>query len=228
MNNKFWLNKRVLITGGTKGLGQAIATDLVRRGAKVATVARGQEPVNSGPLSRIQGDIAEKTQTHRIFAEALAKLGGVDVLINNASALGPTPLRLLLDTECEDFFQVLETNLLGPFRLTKLAVPGMILQGFGIVVNISSDAALNAYPHWGAYSVSKAGLDHMTRIFQAELAATGVRFLALDPGDMDTALHALAVPDADTSQLHRPGDSASLLLDQLASEEFTPVRRSLR
>lgn len=217
-----WQNKRVLVTGGTSGLGLALVRGLRERGARVAHVSR-----RTGAVGWIGGDVGQKSDVHRIHAEAQAHLGGdVEVLINNASALGPTPLRLLLDTDCEDLTSVLETNILGPFRLTKLVLPSMILRGEGLILNISSDAAVSAYPRWGAYGISKAALDHLTRVFQAELANTGVRLLALDPGDMDTPMHLAAVPDADRASLHSPEDSARLILEQADQRE--PLRRSLR
>jgi NAD(P)-dependent dehydrogenase (short-subunit alcohol dehydrogenase family) len=133
------------------------------------------------------------------------------VLVNNASSLGPAPLALLADTECEDFERALATNVLGPFRLTKAllgALSSSAREGRGsVVLNVSSDAALNPYAQWGAYGASKAALHHMSRIWNEELAAEGVRFLSLDPGDMDTPLHALALPDADPATL-RPEAAA--------------------
>jgi NAD(P)-dependent dehydrogenase (short-subunit alcohol dehydrogenase family) len=148
-------------------------------------------------------------------------LGGLDVLINNASDLGPVPLKLLADTECEDLERALATNLLGPFRLTKAllgALASSVREGHGaVVLNVSSDAAINPYPRWGAYGASKAALHHMTRIWNEEFAAQGVAFLSLDPGDMDTPLHALAVPDADPAQLKRPETSASELADTIGN-----------
>ena len=134
------------------------------------------------------------------------------MLINNASDLGPAPLALLADTECEDFVRALDTNVLGPFRLTRAllgALAASARQGRGaVVINISSDAAVNAYARWGAYGASKSALAHMTQIWNEELAAEGVRFVALDPGDMDTPMHALAVPDADRATLKSPLTSA--------------------
>src|SRR6185295_7462055 len=116
-------------------------------------------------------------------------LGGLDVLINNASTLGPSPLALLADTECEDLEQALAVNLLGPFRLTKAllgALAASAREGRGaLVINISSDAAINAYPGWGAYGASKAALAHLTAIWAEEAKGDGVQFLAIDPGDMD-------------------------------------------
>src|SRR5205814_8970878 len=149
-----------------------------------------------------------------------AALGALDVLVNNASSLGPTPLTLRADTECEDFALALETNVLGPFRLTKAllgALTASAREGRGaVVLNVSSDAAVNAYAQWGAYGASKAALRHMSAIWGEELAADGVRFLSLDPGDMDTPLHALAVPDADSTALKRPDTAARELADAIA------------
>ena len=142
-----------------------------------------------------------------------ANLGGLDVLINNASSLGPIPLAPLADTECEDLEEALSVNVVGPFRLTKAlfgALAASAREGRGgTVVNISSDAAVNAYPGWGAYGASKAALRHLTAIWDEEVSETGIRFLSVDPGDMDTPLHALADPDADASTLKRPADSAA-------------------
>jgi NAD(P)-dependent dehydrogenase (short-subunit alcohol dehydrogenase family) len=130
------------------------------------------------------------------------------VLVHNASDLGPTPLRLLLDTECEDLERVLQTNLVGPFRFTKIVAGAMALRGSGVVVHVSSDAAVAAYPRWGAYSVSKAALDHLNRVWAVELASSGVRFFSVDPGEMDTEMHAAAMPEADRSKLLRPQEVA--------------------
>ena len=229
----YWNNKKVFITGGTSGLGRALALQLVEQGASVAVLARNLDRLRElqrqdSRIHVIQGDITDKESIHRIHAEALAKLGDVDVLFNNASSLGPTPLRFLIDTECEDFSLALETNLLAPFRLTKLALASMILRNSGVVVNISSDAAIQDYSKWGAYSVSKSALDHLTRIFQAELSDTKVRFLAVDPGDMATPLHLTAIPEADVNSLHQPADSARRLISLIASEDFSAAHRGLR
>src|SRR5207253_3844112 len=119
----------------------------------------------------------------------------------------------------EDVETALAVNLLGPFRLTKAllgALTASAREGRGaVVLNVSSDAAVNPYPRWGAYSASKAALHHLSRIWNEELAPEGVRFLSLDPGDMDTALHALAVPDADRSTLKRPEAAARELADAI-------------
>ena len=208
---------RVAVTGGTSGLGLALVQLLTAMGARVAFVARGAEAV--GRTARetgaqgIVGDVGRKEDIHPIALQVTAGLGGLDVLINNASSLGPVPLALLADTECEDLEQALAVNLVGPFRLTKAllgALAASARQGRGaVVVNISSDAAVGAYAGWGAYGASKAGLRHLTAIWAEEARDDGVRFLSIDPGDMDTPLHALAVPDADPSTLKMPELSAS-------------------
>lgn len=233
LQTKYWKDKKIFITGGTSGLGLALAIQLVQQGAKVAVLGRNWEKLQEvkkreSKILIIQGDISIKEDTHRIYAEALEKLGDVDVLFNNASSLGPTPLRLLLDTDCEDLSLALETNLLGPFRLTKLILPKMIIKASGIVVNISSDAAIQNYPTWGAYSISKSAMDHLTRIFQEELTKTGIKFLAIDPGDMNTAFHLAALPEADTSKLYSADESAKLLIELIETEKFSPEHRGLR
>src|SRR5207244_10415739 len=122
---------------------------------------------------------------------------GLDILINNASSLGPVPLAPLADTECEDLGRALTVNVMAPFRLAKAlfgALAASAREGRGaLVINVSSDAAVNAYPNWGAYSASKAALAHLTTSWDEEAKADGIRLLALDPGDMDTPLHALAI-----------------------------------
>ena len=229
---------RVAVTGGTSGLGLALVRELLDREAHVAFVARGRHGVER--LARlypdahgIAGDVSVKNDIHPIALQIVGMLGGLDVLINNASALGPVPLALLADTECEDFDRALATNLLGPFRLTKAllgALASSAREGHGaVVLNVSSDAALNPYPRWGAYGASKAALHHMTRIWNEELASQGIAFLSLDPGDMDTPLHALAVPDDDPAQLKRPAAAARELADAIGNLlEFMGTERMLR
>ncbi len=216
---------RAAITGGTSGLGLALASELLHRGARVAVVARTRQAVEHVSADRphvhgIVGDVSDIHQIHPIALQILGALGGLDVLVNNASRLGPVPLTLLADTDCEDFERVLATNLLGPFRLTKTLLGSLASSaraGRGaVVLNVSSDAGINAYPRWGAYGVSKAALHHLSRIWNEELIAEGVRVLSVDPGDMDTPMHAAAVPDADRSVLKRPATAARELADAIA------------
>jgi NAD(P)-dependent dehydrogenase (short-subunit alcohol dehydrogenase family) len=221
--------KSVLITGGSRGLGRALALRLSAEGAKVALVARNQEELDGvvkeirkqgGIAFGIVADVGDKESVYPIVGQAAALAGPVDVLINNASALGPVPLQLIPDTDCEDFERALQINTIGPFRLIKAVVGSMILRKTGVIVNISSDAAVEAYPSWGVYGASKAALDHLTRIAAAEMADAGARFLSVDPGEMDTRMHAQALPDADPAGLQSP--------DAVAEKIVTMIRESDR
>jgi NAD(P)-dependent dehydrogenase (short-subunit alcohol dehydrogenase family) len=217
---------RIAITGGTSGLGLALVRELRARGASLVFIARGVDRVaqvereHPGAIG-VVGDVSRKEDIHPMALQILGNLGGLEVLINNASSLGPVPLRPLADTVCEDFEAALAANLLGPFRLTRAllgALASSAREGRGsVVLDVSSDAAINAYPQWGAYGASKAALRHLDRIWNEEMAAEGIRWLSLDPGDMDTPLHALAVPDADITTLKRPEQAARELADAIAA-----------
>ena len=209
--------KSVLITGGSRGLGHALALCLSSRGAKVVLVAREESRIdeavrdirgNGGIAFGIVADVGDKHSIYPIAGQAAALAGPVDILINNASTLGPVPLRLIADTDCEDFERALQVNTVGPFRLLKAVVGSMVLRQTGVVVNISSDAAIEAYQYWGVYGASKAALDHLTRIAALEFADTGVRFFSVDPGEMDTSMHADAMPDAERGSLPSPVTAA--------------------
>lgn len=121
--------------------------------------------------------------------------------------------------------KLLQTNVLGPFLLAKAVLPTMILNKRGLIVNISSDAAVGAYPTWGGYSISKIALDHLSRIWHEELKAENIQFLSIDPGDMNTAMHLAAIPDADISALYEPARVAGDLLTFLSkTKNFEQVR----
>ena len=217
---------RVAITGGTSGLGLALVRELVSRGAGVAFVARTRERVeqvareNSGAHG-IVADVSKKEDIYPMAIQITGELGGLDVLINNASSLGPKPLRLLSDTECEDLEDVFSANLFGPFRLTKALMGALATcarEGRGaVVLNVISDAGISAYPHWGAYGSSKAALNQLSRIWNEEHAGEGVRFLSLDPGDMDTPMYHSAIPGADPAMLKRPEQSAHEFIEAIAA-----------
>jgi NAD(P)-dependent dehydrogenase (short-subunit alcohol dehydrogenase family) len=224
MNSGIDLNGlRVAVTGGTSGLGLALVQRLAAGRARVAFVARTAAAVvrtaDETGACGIVGDIGRKDDIHPIALQITGNLDGLDVLINNASSLGPTPLAPLADTDCEDLEQALAVNVLGPFRLTKTLFGALAASArdgrAALVVNISSDAAVNAYPGWGAYGASKAALRHLTAIWAEEAKSHCVGFLSIDPGDMDTPLHAQAVPDADPSTLRSPGDSATEILEAM-------------
>jgi NAD(P)-dependent dehydrogenase (short-subunit alcohol dehydrogenase family) len=216
--------KVTLITGGSRGLGRALAMRLAAEGAKVVLVARDRDSLENavadvrrtgGIAFGVAADVGEKESVYPAAGQAAALAGPVDILINNASTLGPVPLRLLADTDCEDLERVLQVNTVGPFRLIKAVAGSMLLRQNGVVVNISSDAAVEAYSGWGVYSASKAALDHLTRVAAVELAGTGVRLFSVDPGEMDTRMHADAVPAADPETLVSPDDVAARVISMI-------------
>lgn len=208
---------KALITGGSRGLGRALGEALARRGAEVVLVARGQDELEQAVeelrhaghrAHAIVADVAGPDAAARIAGAAMAMVGPLDVVVHNASTLGPSPLRLLADTSDEAFERALAVNVTAAFRLTRAIVGSMVQRGRGTIVHVSSDAAVEAYPRWGAYGASKAALDHLARTWAVELDGAGVDVVAIDPGEMDTVMHAEAVPDADPASLARPQDVA--------------------
>jgi len=224
------LNDRgVLVTGASRGLGAALVAELVRRGARVVGVARERGPLEAAMKEAgahaLVGDVGDKQEIHRIAGAAAALVGPIEVVIHNASTLGPLPMPILAETECEDLESVLQVNLVGPFRLTKVLVGGMLVRGRGLIVHVSSDAAVSGYPGWGAYGVSKAALDQLGRVWAAELTGTGVDVLTIDPGEMDTRMHADAMPEADRASLARPEAVAARLVSLMARGRYTSGER---
>jgi NAD(P)-dependent dehydrogenase (short-subunit alcohol dehydrogenase family) len=217
-----------VVTGASRGLGAALARRLAAEGARVVLVARGADELAGvveavrragGEAHAVVADVGDKRAPHAIAASAAALVGPVDVLVQCASTLGHVPLRALLDTDCEALEEALQVNLVGPFRLAKLLAAPMALRGHGLVVHVTSDASVAAYPTWGAYGVSKAGLDHLGRILGAELDGTGVRVITVDPGEMDTRMHADAIPDADRASLLAPDVVAARIVRLMASAD---------
>jgi NAD(P)-dependent dehydrogenase (short-subunit alcohol dehydrogenase family) len=217
-----------VITGGSRGLGRALALALGAAGARLALVARDPGPLAEavaavraagGEAHGIAADVADAAATHAVAGQAAALLGPIDLLVNNASTLGPVPPRLLLDTDCEDLTRALAVNVIGAFRLTKALAGPMALRGRGTIVNVTSDAATQAYARWGAYGASKAALEQLGRIWAAELDGTGVRVLTVDPGEMDTEMHAAAMPEADRAALPPPARAAARIVALLARGE---------
>ncbi|TAH51875.1 MAG: SDR family oxidoreductase [Chloroflexota bacterium] len=230
----FSLREQVaLITGASRGLGRALAVEFARQGASLVINSR----VNSvealretealvralnAPVLSVVADVSDRADVERLTGEALARFGRVDVLVNNASALGPTPMPFLADTSIEEFKDVLRTNVTGPFMLTRALVGQMLARGNGSIINVSSDAGAVGYPTWGAYGVSKAALDHLTRVWAAELEGTGVRINSVDPGDMDTAMKRASEPDGDASQWAKP-ETVTQVFVYLASKESAEI-----
>jgi NAD(P)-dependent dehydrogenase (short-subunit alcohol dehydrogenase family) len=224
-----------LITGGGRGLGAALAKALAAEGARVVVAARTASELAGvvadirhagGTAHALTVDLTDKAAIHPLAGAASALVGRINLLIHAAGSLGPVPLRLLADTDCEAVEQALQVNVLAPFRLTKALVGAMVLQGDGTVLHITSDAAVEAYPEWGAYGLSKAALEHMGRTWAAEFADTGVRFLSVDPGEMATRMHAEALPDADPATLADPADVAASIVSLLrAGQDLSSGQR---
>jgi NAD(P)-dependent dehydrogenase (short-subunit alcohol dehydrogenase family) len=226
--------KYALITGASRGLGRQLAIDFARAGAAgLALVARGgaelaevrQRVREVSPRTRVvvlAADLAREEDVERVVATTLHEFAGrLDVLVNNASILGPAPLPYLLDYPLEDFRGVLDTNLVAPFLLIKKVLPAMVEQG-GSIINVTSDAGVVGYPGWGAYGISKFGIEGLSQTWAAELEGSKVRLNWVDPGAMNTAMHRAAEPDEDPAQWADPAQVAGIFL-YLASEESRGV-----
>ncbi|MEY2530909.1 MAG: hypothetical protein QOI96_994, partial [Verrucomicrobiota bacterium] len=232
--------KNILITGASQGLGREMALRFVREGAAgLSLVARHTDKLNavrnelrkidppspgSGATSiiTIEGDVSKPRDIERIVATTLAQFKGrLDILVNNASTIGPSPMPNLLDYPVEDFRQVLDTNLIGPFLLIKNVLPAMIERGASII-NVTSDAGQVGYPGWGAYGISKFGLEGMSQTWASELEETGVRVNWVDPGNMNTAMHRAAEPEEDPAEWANPAEVTDVFVF-LASDESKTV-----
>ena len=200
-----------VITGASKGLGRELAHALAEQGWSVVGDARDQTALaaafadlpGTGHVP-VAGDVTDPRH-RRDLAEAAARLGGAALLVNNASTLGASPLPSFADLDPVTYRAVLDTNVVAPLALVRELLP-QLRQHAGIVVDLSSDAAVEAYDTWGAYGSSKAALDHASRILAAE--EPRVRVYAVDPGDMRTAMHQDAFPGEDISD--RPDPSAAV------------------
>jgi NAD(P)-dependent dehydrogenase (short-subunit alcohol dehydrogenase family) len=206
--------KTALITGASQGLGRATAELLAKRGYALVLNARRAEPLEAlarelGALA-VPGDVSEIAE--ELAARALERFGRVDVLINNASELGPLPMPRLEDYPWDALLHVLRVNAVAPLHLAQLLLPQMKARGSGTILNITSDAGVNAYPGWGGYGASKAALEHLSRTLAAELEGTGIRVVAIDPGDMNTEMHRLAVGGGDLSHLPLPQQVAPTIV----------------
>ncbi len=226
--------KHALITGASRGLGRQLALDFARAGAAgLALVARGgadlaelrrvlREEAPGTRVVTLAADLAREEDVERVVATALHEFAGrLDVLVNNASVLGPAPLPYLLDYPLDDFRAVLDTNLLAPFLLIKKALPAMVEHG-GSIINVTSDAGVVGYPGWGAYGISKFGIEGLSQTWAAELAGTRVRLNWVDPGAMNTAMHRAAEPEEDPSGWADPSEVTEVFL-YLASDESRGV-----
>ncbi|MEV2196399.1 SDR family NAD(P)-dependent oxidoreductase [Streptomyces phaeochromogenes] len=190
-----------IITGASKGLGRALAEALAERGWDLVLDARtaGVLQETAAALAKygtrveaLPGDVTDGAHRAGLVAAA-RKLGGVDLLVNNASALGAEPLVRLDALALDGLRRALEVNVVAPLGLIQEALPLLRESPAGAVIDVSSDAAAEAYETWGGYGASKAALDHLSAVLGEE--EPGLRVWAVDPGDMGTDLYAAAVPD---------------------------------
>jgi NAD(P)-dependent dehydrogenase (short-subunit alcohol dehydrogenase family) len=192
-----------LVTGGSAGLGLALVSELARQGWRVVTDGRSEEKFKEAELPEgvtvVVGDLTDAGHRDRLRTE-VERHGRLDLLVHNASTLGPLPMRPLSEVDIPDLTQVWRTNIGGPLVLTSALLP-WLREADGVLLSISSDAAVHHYETWGLYGASKAALDHVTLTYAAE---TGLPAYAVDPGDMRTAMHQDAFPGEDISDRPLP------------------------
>jgi NAD(P)-dependent dehydrogenase (short-subunit alcohol dehydrogenase family) len=222
--------KTAIITGASRGLGLALARALAERGWALVIDARGAAAlgdaaaslVTSAPVRVIPGDVADEEHL-RALVDAARELGGLDLLVHNASELGPSPLPALAEYPIDELEAVYRVNVFAPLRLTQLALP--LLGEGGRVLAITSDAAVEAYPGWGGYGSSKAALEQLAAVLGEE--RPDLRVYRVDPGDMNTRMQQDAFPGEDVSDRPPPEDSVPGLL-RLVEGDFDSGRYEAR
>jgi NAD(P)-dependent dehydrogenase (short-subunit alcohol dehydrogenase family) len=201
-----------IITGASRGLGLALARSLAERGWNLVLDARGgdalqqaaEELAATTEVVAIAGDVAD--DAHReALVEAARALGGPDLLVNNASSLGPSPQPKLADYPLDTFRQVYEVNVTAPLALIQRALPLLAQSPQGRILNVTSDAGVEGYEGWGGYGSSKAALEQLSKVLAAELPELKVWWV--DPGDMNTQMQQEAFPDEDVSDRPPPEES---------------------
>jgi NAD(P)-dependent dehydrogenase (short-subunit alcohol dehydrogenase family) len=205
------MNRVAIITGASQGLGLALARELARRGYSLVINARRADRLAVAeaqlaaltPTAAIAGDVTDDGH-RRLVVTAAAELGQISVLVNNASTLGQSPLPRIDELNTDTLRRAFETNVVAPLALYRLAAPH--LTAGAVVVNITSDAAIEGYPGWGGYGATKAALEQAGRVLAAE--RRDLRVLTVDPGDMHTEMHQAAFPGDDISD--RPPPEASV------------------
>jgi NAD(P)-dependent dehydrogenase (short-subunit alcohol dehydrogenase family) len=221
--------KVALITGGSRGIGKAIAAAYARQGARVFICARGEgdlaRTVNEirdagGEISGLAGDIGKAEDARRIVASAVERYGRTDVLVNNASLLGSRVT--IADYPIADWEEVVRVNLTGVFLLTQQVLQVMIPQRQGSIINVSSGVGRAGKARWGAYACSKAGLEGFTQVLADELKDSGIRVNSVNPAGTRTAMRAEAYPDEDPLTLPAPEEIMPIFL-YLASDESVGV-----
>jgi NAD(P)-dependent dehydrogenase (short-subunit alcohol dehydrogenase family) len=211
-----------VITGASRGLGAALAHSLAQRGWRLVVDARNHYALDQeAPVGAVivPGDVTDPAhRTH--LTEAAARLGGATLLVNNASTLGASPLPTLAELPVEVLDDILFTNVVAPVALTQALLP-QLLANDGRILNITSDAGVEAYETWGGYGASKAALDHVSRVLAVEQPT--LKVYAVDPGDMRTQMHQEAFPGEDISDRPEPETVVPALL-RLVTEDLPSGR----
>jgi NAD(P)-dependent dehydrogenase (short-subunit alcohol dehydrogenase family) len=215
------MTKTALITGASRGLGLALARSLAEKHWNLVIDARGTEALEHAKrqlskqteVTALSGDVSEEAHLQKLI-EATRALGGLDVLVNNASILGPSPQPTLANYPLGVLGQVYKVNVFAPLRLIQLALP--ILKPNATIINISSDAGVEGYSGWGGYGSSKAALEQVSRVLSAEHPEYKIYWV--DPGDMNTEMHQEAFPDEDISDRPLPETSVPGLLNLIEGD----------
>jgi short-subunit dehydrogenase len=209
-----------LITGASRGLGREVARLLARQQTSLILTARGADALQAitdelralTEVVAVPGDVADPEHVERLVRLGLDRFGHIDVLINNASTIGPSPMPSLDAYPLDALAEVFRVNTIAPLHLIQRVLPSMQSRGAGVIVNVTSDAAIQAYPTWGGYGASKAALEHLSRVLAAELEGSGIRVYTVDPGDMNTQMHQEAEPGENLSHLPGPEVSAPAIV----------------
>lgn len=219
--------KVTLVTGASQGLGKALALAFAREGAHVVVNARSEETIRpvameieetGAEVLAVAGDVSKGADVERMVQETVERFGKIDVLVNNAGLLGP---RVRIEEYPEDEWRrVIDANLTGPFLVSKAAIPH--LPEGGSIINVVSGVSVEGRAEWGAYSVSKFGVEGLTQILAAELAGRAVRVNAVDPGGMRTDMRAAAYPEEDPATRITPEENTAVFI-YLASDESRDV-----
>jgi NAD(P)-dependent dehydrogenase (short-subunit alcohol dehydrogenase family) len=219
--------KVAMITGASQGLGRALALAFAQEGARVVINSRSEETIRpvaeeaeslGAEVLALAADVSRSADGERLVSAAAERYGRIDVLVNNAGVLGP---RVPIEEYPEDEWrQVIDANLTGPFLVTKAAIPHMP-EG-GSIINVVSGVSVEGRAGWGAYSVSKFGVEGLTQILAAELEERGIRANAVDPGGMRTGMRAAAYPEEDPLTRITPEENTDIFF-YLASDESRGV-----
>jgi NAD(P)-dependent dehydrogenase (short-subunit alcohol dehydrogenase family) len=220
-------DKVALITGASQGLGRALALAFAREGARVVVNARSEDSVRpvagevedaGGEVLAVAADVSKGADVERLVGESVERFGKIDVLVNNAGLLGP---RVAIEDYPEDEWRrIIDANLTGPFLVSKAAIP--YLSDGASIINVVSGVSVEGRAEWGAYSVSKFGIEGLNQILAAELEERDVRVNAVDPGGMRTDMRAAAYPEEDPQTRITPEENTAVFL-YLASDESKGV-----